>query len=156
MPHLSINVGLKTGWAIYTKSKLSGEHILHFEEGKDEGYLYVRFEKWLSNMDRLIGGIRVISYIVSDCQSAGDKTLHLGLEAILQKYAVQEGISILNNDKIGCLCLCDLPQFHNDDQDIDYAKSEGWSPITITEAKAALLWEYNHDTMINFPPSYEN
>lgn len=141
MSNLALDIGKRTGWATFSGGKFSGEQNFYLKRGESVGMLYLRFRRWLFQMKELIGDLEAISCTMSNHQGGAQKIICLGLEATVQLFTVENKIFLYGNQTAYYRKFLIDKKNDGNDQIIKAAKAWGWSPRSISESRAALLWE---------------
>ncbi|NOX73873.1 MAG: crossover junction endodeoxyribonuclease RuvC [Alphaproteobacteria bacterium] len=141
---LALDLGTTTGWAL-SASDLITSGTVSFKPSRFDGggMRYLRFQNWLSEMDRLVGPIATIHYEEVH-RHAGTDASHVygGLMATLTAWAEMRGVPY-QGVAVGTIKKHATGKGNANKQAmIDVARSKGFYPKDDNEADAIaiLLW----------------
>ena len=142
---LAIDLGTITGWALRSADGLITSGTVSFRPSRYDGggMRYLRFQNWLSEMDRLVGPIATIFY-EEVRRHAGTDAAHVfgGLMAVLTAWAELRGVPY-QGVPVGTIKKHATGKGNaNKAAMIDAARAKGFSPADDNEADAIaiLLW----------------
>jgi len=142
---LTIDLGTTTGWALKSADGLITSGTVSFRPSRYDGggMRYLRFQNWLSEMDRLVGPIATIFY-EEVRRHAGTDAAHVfgGLMAVLTAWAELRGVPY-QGVPVGTIKKHATGKGNaNKAAMIDAARAKGFSPADDNEADAIaiLLW----------------
>ena len=142
---LALDLGTTTGWAIRGFDGLITSGTVSFKPSRYDGggMRYLRFNNWLSEIDRLSGPIEAI-YFEEVRRHAGTDAAHVfgGLLAVLTSWGELRGVPY-QGAPVGTIKKFLTGQGNANKQAmIDAARKRGFSPTDDNEADAIaiLLW----------------
>lgn len=142
---LTIDLGTTTGWALRSADGLITSGTVSFKPNRNDGggMRYLRFQNWLTEMDRLGGPIATIFY-EEVRRHAGTDAAHVygGLMAVLTAWAEMRGVPY-QGVPVGTIKKHTTGKGNaNKAAMITAARAKGFSPKDDNEADAIaiLLW----------------
>jgi len=142
---LALDLGTTTGWALRGFDGLITSGTVSFKPSRFDGggMRYLRFQNWLSEMDRLVGPIATI-YFEEVRRHVGTDAAHVfgGLMAVLTAWAELRGVPY-QGVPVGTIKKSATGRGNAPKQAmIDSARARGFTPKDDNEADAIaiLLW----------------
>jgi len=142
---LALDLGTTTGWALRSADGLITSGTASFRPNRYDGggMRYLRFQNWLSEMDRLVGPIATIHY-EEVRRHVGTDAAHVygGLMAVLTAWAEMRGVPY-QGVPVGTIKKSATGKGNaSKSMMIDAARAKGFHPKDDNEADAIaiLLW----------------
>ena len=142
---LALDLGTTTGWALRSVDGLITSGTVSFRPSRYDGggMRYLRFQNWLSEMDRLVGPIATIYFEeVRNHKGVDASHVYGGLMAVLTAWAELRGVPY-QGVPVGTIKKSATGRGNANKQAmIDAARARGFDPADDNEADAIaiLLW----------------
>lgn len=154
---LALDCGIHTGWATYVNGKKeSGVQDFSKKRGESNGIMFMRFNSWLRELNKISGGFKVVSYEQAHHRGGYATEIGVGLMTRVQEFAFEIGAEYMSVHT-GTLKKFITGSGKGDKSLIEawFKKQTGKTPITDDESDAFAILEYTIKELMLYPEPEE-